>query len=56
MNNTGIPMNATGVSIPDDIKSRFAKGHIAGNESDLAFLPQEVRGAGASGTPRLMIC
>ena len=48
MNSTGIPMNATGVSIPDDIKSRFAKGHIAGNESDLAFLPQEVRGAGAS--------
>jgi serine-type D-Ala-D-Ala carboxypeptidase/endopeptidase len=47
MNSTGIPMNATGVSIPDDIKSRFAKGHIAGNESDLAFLPQEVRGAGA---------
>jgi serine-type D-Ala-D-Ala carboxypeptidase/endopeptidase len=48
MNSTGIPMNATGVSIPDDIKSRFAKGHIAGNESDLAFLPQEVRGAGAA--------
>jgi CubicO group peptidase (beta-lactamase class C family) len=48
MNSTGIPMNATSVSIPDDIKSRFAKGHIAGNESDLAFLPQEVRGAGAA--------
>ena len=48
MNSTGIPMNATGVSIPDDIKSRFAKGHIAGNESDLAFLPQEIQGAGAA--------
>ena len=40
-------MNATGVSIPENIKSRFAKGHIAGNESELAFLPLEVQGAGA---------
>jgi serine-type D-Ala-D-Ala carboxypeptidase/endopeptidase len=47
MNSTGIAMNATGVSIPEDIKSRFAKGHIAGNESELAFLPLEVQGAGA---------
>jgi len=47
MNSTGIAMNATGVSIPEDIKSRFAKGHIAGNESDLVFLPQAVQGAGA---------
>lgn len=47
MNNTGIPMNATGISIPEDIKSRFAKGHVAGNESELVFLPQEVQGAGA---------
>lgn len=47
MNSTGIPMNATGISIPEDIKSRFAKGHVAGNESELVFLPQEVQGAGA---------
>ena len=47
MNSTGIAMNATGVSVPEDIKSRFAKGHLAGNESDLVFLPQEVQGAGA---------
>ena len=47
MNSTGIAMNATGVSVPEDIKSRFAKGHIAGNESDLVFFPQAVQGAGA---------
>src|SRR5207342_2994132 len=41
MNSTGIAMNATGISIPEDIKSRFAKGHMAGNESELVFLPQE---------------
>ena len=40
-------MNATGISIPEDIKSRFAKGHMAGKESDLVFLPQAVQGAGA---------
>jgi len=38
MNSTGMAMNAT--SIPEDIKSRFAKGHMAGNESELVFLPQ----------------
>jgi len=47
MNSTGIAMNATGISVPEDIKSRFAKGHMAGNESDLVFLPQAVQGAGA---------
>ncbi|WP_159357450.1 serine hydrolase domain-containing protein [Candidatus Nitrosocosmicus agrestis] len=47
MNSTGIGMNATGVSIPENIKSKFAIGHIAGNESELMFLPQEVQGAGA---------
>lgn len=47
MNSTGIAMNATGISIPEDIKSRFAKGHMAGNESELVFLPQEVQTAGA---------
>jgi CubicO group peptidase (beta-lactamase class C family) len=47
MNSTGIAMNATGISVPEDIKSRFAKGHIAGNESDLVFLPEAIQGAGA---------
>jgi serine-type D-Ala-D-Ala carboxypeptidase/endopeptidase len=47
MNSSGIAMNATGVSVPEDIKSRFAKGHMAGNESNLVFLPQAVQGAGA---------
>ena len=40
---TGIAMNATGISIPEDIDPRFAKGHMAGNESELVFLPQEVQ-------------
>jgi hypothetical protein len=31
-----------GISIPEDIKSRFAKGHMAGKESDLVFFLQEV--------------
>jgi D-alanyl-D-alanine-carboxypeptidase/D-alanyl-D-alanine-endopeptidase len=47
MNSTGMAMNATSISVPEDIKSRFAKGHMSGNESDLVFLPQEVRAAGA---------
>ena len=47
MNNTGFAMNATGISVPANIVSKFAKGHMAGNESELIFLPQEVQGAGA---------
>ena len=47
MNSTGIAMNATSISIPEDIKPIFAVGHMAGNESELVFLPQEVQGAGA---------
>ncbi len=47
MNSTGIAMNATGISVPEDIKPRFAKGHLGGNESNLVFLPQEVQAAGA---------
>ncbi len=46
MNSSGIAMNATSISIPEDIKSRFAVGHMAGNESKLVFLPQEVQAAG----------
>ncbi|HKO65312.1 MAG TPA: serine hydrolase domain-containing protein [Candidatus Nitrosocosmicus sp.] len=47
MNSTGFAMNETGILIPEDIKSRFAAGHIVGNESKLVFLPQEVTAAGA---------
>ena len=36
-------MNATGISIPEDIKSRFAVGHMAGNESELVFLPKKFK-------------
>jgi serine-type D-Ala-D-Ala carboxypeptidase/endopeptidase len=47
MNSTGIAMNATGISISENIKPIFAVGHIAGNESKLMFLPEAVQGAGA---------
>jgi serine-type D-Ala-D-Ala carboxypeptidase/endopeptidase len=47
MNNTGFAMNATGIPVPANVVSKFAKGHMAGNESELIFLPQEVQGAGA---------
>jgi CubicO group peptidase (beta-lactamase class C family) len=47
MNNTGIAMNATSISIPENMKSRFAMGHMAGNESELIFLPLELQAAGA---------
>ncbi|MGN6346707.1 MAG: serine hydrolase domain-containing protein, partial [Candidatus Nitrosocosmicus sp.] len=39
MNSTGTGMNATGISVPEDIKSRFAKGHIDGKEVNLEFIP-----------------
>jgi len=47
MNSTGIAMNATGISVSENIKPIFAEGHIAGNESKLMFLPEAVQGAGA---------
>ena len=47
MNSTGFAMNATSISVPENIVSKFAKGHMVGNESELIFLPQEVQGAGA---------
>ena len=40
-------MNASGISVPDDIKSRFAKGHIAGKEVNLEFIPETIQSAGA---------
>lgn len=47
MNSIGIAMNATDISIPENIKQKFAVGHMSGNESKLMFLPEAVRGAGA---------
>jgi len=47
MNRTGTGMNATGISIPEDIKSRFAKGHIDGKEVNLEFIPEAIQSAGA---------
>ncbi len=47
MNSSGIAMNATGISIPENIKPILAVGHMAGNESGLMFLPEAVQGAGA---------
>jgi len=47
MNSTGTGMNATGISIPEDIKSRFAKGHIDGKEVNLEFIPEAIQSAGA---------
>jgi CubicO group peptidase (beta-lactamase class C family) len=47
MDSTGMRMNATGISVPEDIKSRFAKGHIAGKEVNLEFIPETIQSAGA---------
>jgi serine-type D-Ala-D-Ala carboxypeptidase/endopeptidase len=47
MDSTGMRMNASGISVPDDIKSRFAKGHIAGKEVNLEFIPERIQSAGA---------
>ena len=35
MDSTGMRMNTSGISVPEDIKSRYAKGHIAGKEVNL---------------------
>ena len=47
MNSTGMHMNESGISVPEDIKSRFAKGHIAGKEVNLEFIPETIQSAGA---------
>lgn len=46
MDSTGMRMNA-GISVPEDIKSRYAKGHIAGKEVNLEFIPEAIQSAGA---------
>ena len=39
MDSTGMCMNISEMSVPEDIKSRFASGHIAGKEVKLKFIP-----------------
>ena len=40
-------INSSGISVPEDIKSRYAKGHIAGKEANLEFIPETIQSAGA---------
>lgn len=47
MDSTGMRMTASGISVPEDIKSRFTKGHIAGKEVNLEFVPETIQSAGA---------
>lgn len=47
MDSTGMRMNASGITVPEDIKSRYAKGHIAGKEVNLEFIPEAIQSAGA---------
>ncbi len=47
MDSTGMRMNDSGISVPEDIISRFAKGHIAGKEVNLEFIPETIQSAGA---------
>jgi D-alanyl-D-alanine-carboxypeptidase/D-alanyl-D-alanine-endopeptidase len=39
-------LNATGISVPEDIKSGFAKGHIDGIEINLEFIPEAIQSPG----------
>lgn len=48
MNSTGIAMNSTQTTpLPDHLQSRSAKGHIAGREVNLEFIPETLQSAGA---------
>jgi serine-type D-Ala-D-Ala carboxypeptidase/endopeptidase len=50
MDSTGIAMDSTQITtpLPDLLKSRLAKGHVAGKEiSNLAFLPEVIQPSGA---------
>ena len=47
MDSTGMRINASEISIPEDIKSRFAQGHIAGKEVNFEFIPETIQSAGA---------
>ena len=47
MDSTGMRINGSEISVPKDIKSRFAQGHIAGKEVNLEFIPETIQSAGA---------
>ena len=47
MDSTGIAMNNTGVTYPDILNSRLAKGHSGGEEVALEFIPEALQSAGA---------
>ena len=47
MDSTGVGMNSTGISVPDEYTQRFAKGHIDGKEVSLEFIPEAIQAAGA---------
>jgi serine-type D-Ala-D-Ala carboxypeptidase/endopeptidase len=47
MDDTGIGMNATSISLPNAIKDRFAKGHIGGKEVNHEFIPETIQAAGS---------
>jgi serine-type D-Ala-D-Ala carboxypeptidase/endopeptidase len=48
MNSTGIAMNSTQTTpLPDHLQSRSAKGHTAGKEANLEFIPEALQSAGA---------
>lgn len=40
-------MNMTSVSVPEEIKNRYATGHIAGKGVNLEFVPETIQSAGA---------
>jgi serine-type D-Ala-D-Ala carboxypeptidase/endopeptidase len=47
MDSTGMRMNTSGIAVPEDIKTRYAKGHIAGKEVNVEFIPEAIQSAGA---------
>ena len=47
MDSTGMRMNTSGISVPEDIKIRYAKGHITSKEVNLEFRPETIQSAGA---------
>ncbi len=47
MDSTGTGVNASGISVPEDIKSRFAKGHMVGKKVNLESIPEVIQSASA---------
>ena len=47
MDSTGMRINSSGISVPEDIKSKYAKGHIAGKEVNLEFISETIQSADA---------